>query len=193
MYAISQDDITGLAPSFHNPQPLVDCRSDCHAFFRRANAVITTILNCLDAKTALHPGTLAALSSLDNPSDTSLRLLRINPLSADTPITLGGHTDIGIIPMLFNIVDGLQVLPAASGNVPDNWRYIRPETDYALINLDDTLVEWTGSILRSASHHVVRAPGTQRNVTRQSIAYLVRPARDQTMERLKSPFIPRVK
>ena len=79
----------------------------------------------------------------------------------------------------------MQILPAGSENVDENWRYIRPELGCALVNIGDTLVEWTGFVLRSALHRVVSAPGDQNSTTRISLAYLVRPARDESMRRLK--------
>ena len=117
-------------------------------------------------------------------------MLLSHPNTQTTDISLGGHTDIGTITMLFNIVGGLQILPASSANEFDNWRFIQPMPGCALINLGDTLVEWTGGVLRSSLHRVVTPPGEQGSATRQSLAYLVRPAREATMARLKSPLIP---
>lgn len=105
---------------------------------------------------------------MDKTSDTSLRLLLSHPQETganhcveDHRITLGGHTDIGTITLLFHVTGGLQILPAGSEDANDNWRYIRPECGCALINLADTLVEWTGEVLRSSLYRVVTAPGTQ--------------------------------
>lgn len=166
-------------------------RNDCEDFFRRAYNVICVLLSHLDKQLALAPGTLAALSPLDKPSETSLRFLLSKPEPAsDNPspkrVSLPGHTDIGTITMLFHTTGGLQILPANQENEEANWRYIRPEPGCALINIGDTLVEWTGGVLRSALHRVVAPPGKQANVTRQSLAYLVRAGHGTTMRRLKS-------
>lgn len=142
----------------------------------------------------LATGTLTSLNPLDVPSHTGIRLLHSLPppkLSENT-INLGGHTDIGTITMLFNILGGLQVLPAGSENINSNWRYVRPEPGCALINIGDSLVEWSGGILRSALHRVFTPPGEQAQIARRSIAYLVRPPHDGSMRRLESDVIPAV-
>ena len=190
VYTLAQDDITSLTAPRANPPPIETHHNDCREFFQNAAAVTRIILTRLDAKLGLPLGTLAALCPLDKSSDTALRMLRAAPNLEDNRIAFGGHTDIGIITMLFNVVGGLQILPAASENIQENWRFIRPEPGHAVINLGDTLVEWTGGILRSSLHRVVKPPGAQAQSMRQSLAYLVRAANDANMERLKSPVIP---
>lgn len=193
MYTIGQDDIMGTVPPRQNPEPLEARRKDCQLFFRRAHQAVSVILTRLDKELGLASGTLAALCPLEKPSGTSLRMLLSHPQRAEDyhHITLGGHTDIGIITMLFNVVGGLQMLPANAENVNSNWQYIRPELGCALINMGDTIVEWTGGVLRSPLHRVLAAPGEQANATRQSLAYLIRPDRDGWMSRLRgSDVIP---
>lgn len=195
MYTVGQDDMLGTTSARRNPDPLEDHRTQARSFFLSAGGAVKTILSGLDTSLGLSRGTLSGLCPLDKPSDTSLRMLLSRPLTAEdsnSRITLGGHTDIGSITMLFNIVGGLQVLPAAAENVPENWRYIKPQPGSAVVNLGDTIVEWTGGVLRSSLHRVVNPPGQQAAVTRQSLAYLVRPAREMTMRRLRSVEIPPV-
>jgi len=198
LYTIGQDDMIGLKVKRENPAPIERNRQTCQEFFKNAYPVIATIFSNLDTKLGLEPGTLEALSPLDKPSDTSLRLLLSHPRSNSgetidlNRITLGGHTDIGTITMLFHVAGGLQILPAGSENVSENWRYIRPLPGCALINIGDTLVEWTGGLLRSSLHRVVTAPGQQANVARRSLAYLIRPNLEATMQRLKGKEIPPV-
>ena len=86
--------------------------------------------------------------------------------------------------MLFNVVGGLQLLPAEAENVDANWRYVRPEPGCALINLGDAMVQWSGGILRSNIHRVATPPGEQSCCTRYSIAYLVHPEANVSMRRL---------
>ena len=81
-------------------------------------------------------------------------------------------------------------MPAAAENTYENWRFIKPQQGCAIVNLGDTIVEWTSGVLRSSLHRVVNPPGQQAAVTRQSLAYLVRPAREKTMQRLKGSKIP---
>jgi isopenicillin N synthase-like dioxygenase len=155
---------------------------------------VDAVLSRLDHQLGLEPGTLGALSPLDQISETSVRLLLGK--SQSTPeydsITLGGHTDIGTITLLFNVVGGLQILPAGKENIRENWLYIKPEPGHALVNIGDTLLEWTGGVLRSSLHRVLTAPGEQALIGRQSVAYLVRAYNSASMQRLKGGIIPPV-
>jgi isopenicillin N synthase-like dioxygenase len=92
--------------------------------------------------------------------------------------------------MLFHVVGGLQILPPGSENINANWQYVRPVPGCALVNLGDTIVEWTGGVLRSCLHRVAVAPGTQGSVPRLSLGYFVRPKFATTMRRLTGGAIP---
>jgi isopenicillin N synthase-like dioxygenase len=191
MYTVGQDDILGNIPPRNNPSTIETNRMECKQFFIHVHSIATMILAALDRQLDLQPGTLERLSPLDKPSDTSLRLLLSHPQPTANAnhISLGGHTDIGTLTLLFHVAGGLQILPAGRDNVHANWQYIRPEQGCALVNLGDTLVEWTGGLLRSALHRVVTAPGDQAAVPRQSIAYLLRPERNASMRRLEGGTI----
>ncbi|KAL8744952.1 MAG: hypothetical protein Q9190_002859 [Brigantiaea leucoxantha] len=189
-YNLSQDDILGNASPRTHPE-VVDChRSTFKSFFIHAHQILSHLLSHFDIHLGLPTGTLASLSPLDKPSGTSLRLLKARPLGvgAKSRTDLVGHTDMGSITMLFNIVGGLQILPPSCPNprVDSDWRYIRPVPNCALINLGDAMVQWSGGILRSNMHRVATAPGAQVDVDRFSVAYLVRPALETSMRRLAS-------
>jgi isopenicillin N synthase-like dioxygenase len=189
MYTIGQDDMLGNTPPQPNPEPIERRRKDCASFFRHAHGVVSLVLNRLDDQLDLPEGTLAARSPLNKPSATSLRLLLSPPQKTSeedfSRITLPGHTDIGTITLLFHVVGGLQILPFGSSSDFSNWRYVRPEPGCALVNLGDTIVEWTGGILKSSLHRVIAAPGAQGKVPRISLAYLVRASNEEDMRRLK--------
>jgi isopenicillin N synthase-like dioxygenase len=61
------------------------------------------------------------------------------------------------------------------------------------VNTGDTLVEWTGGLLRSLLYCVITAPGEQVSLLRRSVAYLVQLANSASMRRLKGGRIPPVK
>lgn len=187
VYTLSQDDILGNVPPLANPQTIEQRREECREFFHHAYAAVTVILSHLEKHLDIQPGTLAALCALNKPSATALRLLLspAQPANDNRRINFGGHTDIGIITLLFNVAGGLQILPAGAENTDRNWRYIRPQQGCALINIGDTLTEWTGGLLRSSLHRVVSPPGDQAQLPRQSLAYLVRAERNATVQRLK--------
>ncbi|TGO46467.1 hypothetical protein BCON_0323g00130 [Botryotinia convoluta] len=182
-------DLNGPAHTDTNLLPPIKLQAGWSAQDRlRQNGCYGTLYT--QSGRGLAPGTLSALSPLEKPSATSLRLLmaRPQPLN-DKIISLGGHTDIGTIAMLFHVLGGFQVLPAGSENINSNWHYMRTVPGCALINIGDSLVEWTGGLLRSNLHRVVTPPGKQANCIRRSLAYLIRPNHNGSMRRLQSNVI----
>jgi len=192
LYTLSRDEVLSRTSTRKDPELFETHRQQCKEFFLDSHKVVVELLKHLDKHLGLAPGTLSSLSPLDKPSATALRLLLAYPQPEinDNHINLGGHTDIGTLSMLFHVVGGLQILPAHKENIYANWRYIRPEPGCALINVADSLVEWTGGILRSSLHRVATPPGKQANVIRQAVGYFVRPEHNGSMKRLKSAVIP---
>ena len=191
-YAVTQDDIIGNTPPVPHPNAIDSHRSTVSSYLRRAHSIVTQILSILDTGLGLERGTLASLVSQERPSVTLLRMIRYAPQPAtDRRTSLLRHTDVGAITFLCSIVGGLQILPPGSDPIDEAaWRYIRPEPNCAIINLGDTLVEWSGGILRSNMHRVTYAPGSQAEFSRYSIAYLVRGNKSVRMKRLRSERIP---
>ncbi|KAF1967605.1 Clavaminate synthase-like protein [Bimuria novae-zelandiae CBS 107.79] len=103
----------------------------------------------------------------------------------DHRINFVGHTDIGIITLLFNVVGGLQVLPSGVEIVDANWSYVRPQEGCSVINIGDILTEWTGGLLRSSLHRVVSPLGDQAQFPRRRVAYLVRAEKGAIVQRLR--------
>ncbi|TGO23855.1 hypothetical protein BPAE_0119g00010 [Botrytis paeoniae] len=193
LYTLSRDEVLGTRSTRRDPEEFHGHREDCKRFFLRSHEVLSRVMNHLDKHLGLSPGTLSALSPLEKPSATSLRILmaRPQPLN-DKIISLGGYTDIGTIAMLFHIVGYFQVLSAGSENISSNWRYVCTVPECALINIGDSLVEWTGGLLRSNLHRVVTPPVKQATCTRRSLAYLIRLAHNGSMRRLQSNVIPQL-
>lgn len=193
LYTLSRDEVLGKHSTRRDPEEFQRHREDCKRFFLRSHEVLSQVMMHLDKHLGLPVGTLSALSPLDKPSATSLRLLMARPQPVDDRIiSLGGHTDIGTISMLFHVVGGFQVLPAGSENINSNWRFVRTVPGCALINIGDSLVEWTGGLLRSNLHRVVTPPGKQADCIRRSLAYLIRPDHNGSMRRLQSNVIPQL-
>lgn len=188
-YNLSQDDILGNSPSRPAPAIVETHRPEFRAFFHHAHLILSRLLSHLDAPLGLEDGTLISLSPLEKASGTSLRLLKALPSASGSKARtdLVGHTDLGSITMLFNVVGGLQILPPSAPETPadSDWRFVRPMPDCALINLGDAMVQWSGGVVRSNMHRVATAPGAQRGVERLSVAYLLRPALETSMQRLK--------
>ncbi|GKZ37573.1 hypothetical protein AbraIFM66950_009186 [Aspergillus brasiliensis] len=192
-YSLSQDEVLGTSNlSRLHPDVINSNRLQLRQFIKHAHAVLDEILAELDICLGIEPQTLEALSPLDQESDSIVRLLW-SPAQTHPNydrISFGGHTDLGTMTLLFNIAGGLQVLPAGCENIKENWRYIKPEPGCAVVNVGDTLVEWTGGLLRSSLHRVVTAPGDQAMMQRQSVAYLVRAKRNASLKRLEGGIIP---
>ncbi|KAL8947580.1 MAG: hypothetical protein Q9222_006158, partial [Ikaeria aurantiellina] len=174
-YSLSQDDILGTTLPRPQPPIIEHNRPSLSSFFTHAHLIISHLLSHLDTHLDLPTGTLASLSPPNKPSGTSLRLLKAlaSPPSTTTATAnpradLQGHTDLGSITMLFNIVGGLQVLSPSATLPPkdSDWRYVRPEPYCALINLGDAMVQWSGGVVKSSMHRVITAPGLQRGVER---------------------------
>ena len=126
------------------------------------------------------------MHALTEQSPSNLRFLHMPPQRASTAQTsLMGHTDNGSVTVLFNVVGGLQVLDDT-----DNWYYVRPEPGHAIVNIGDSMVQWTGGVLRSNMHRVVPPPGMQSASSRFSVAYVMKPPYTCRMERLKGKGIP---
>ncbi|TVY15591.1 Oxidoreductase vrtI [Lachnellula arida] len=191
VYTLNQDDALGTCPTPHpNPSPFEAHQKDLEGFFHNAHQVLCDIFSHLDKHLALAPGTLASLCPMDKPSATALRLLLTrpvtDPVAESQRIAFGGHTDVGLITMLFNVVGGLQILPAGIENIAANWPFVKPQPGCAIFQIADTLVERTGGLLRSALHRIITPPGKQALVTRRSLAYLIRIEDNGSMRRLKS-------
>ena len=175
----------GNGPPRANPVPIENNRQLMKSYMLQAYSVVEVILSHLDSHLDLPPGTLASLQPQTKASGTTVRLLRYMPQPVeDRRTSLLGHTDIGSITLLFNVLGGLQILPAGLDNAEGNWRYVRPQPGHAIVNLGDAMVEWSAGILRSNLHRVTYAPGEQANTPRYSVAYLIRPEASVSMKRL---------
>ena len=186
IYAVGQDDMLGTTFTERpNVKIVLETRKLFKDIFHHIHGIISHTMSHLDAHLGLAPGTFAALCSQDKPSATLLRMLKSPPhKGGESRTNLTGHTDIGAMTMLFNILGGLQILPPGRENIEENWVYVRPEPGCAVVNIGDAMVQWSGGVLRSNIHRVNTAPGQQANCPRYSLAYLLRPGFDSSMRRL---------
>ena len=76
------------------------------------------------------------------------------------------------------------MLPPGADVLEGNWRHVRPEPGYAIVNLGDAMVEWSGGILRSNMHRVTFPPGAQKDLLRHSLLYSLRAEANVLMRRL---------
>lgn len=186
-YNTSQDDMIGNVPPFSHPPPISQNRPQIKDFYTHAHTILMHLMSHIETHLGLKAGTMASLNPLDQLSGTSLRFLKAPALPPHSAPRAGfyGHTDLGSMTMLFNIVGGLQVLvPPDAEAIESNYRYVKPQPGCAIINLGDAMVPWSGGLLRSNMHRIAMAPGEQKSVDRYSVAYLMRPAANVSMRRL---------
>ncbi|KAF2398036.1 Clavaminate synthase-like protein [Trichodelitschia bisporula] len=195
-YNVSKDDILGLSLPLRAPDLLTPHRPLFTSFIHAAHSLTLLVLDILNMKLQLPPGTLTTLHALDKPSGDQVRMIKAPPQPPqDQRTVLGAHTDFGSVTVLFNRVGGLQVqLPegvkAEGEETEDGWAYVRPLPEHAVINLGDALVKFSAGVLRSNIHRVVSPPGEQAGVTRYSVVYFSRPGDEVVLRPLKeSPVV----
>ncbi|KAL5338644.1 hypothetical protein BJX70DRAFT_388516 [Aspergillus crustosus] len=182
-YNVSKDDIIGVSEPLPAPQILNENHDILRSFIERSHSIVTLILDLLNANLGLPDSTLANIHRLHARSGDQVRFIKAPPQPSDDHRTaLGEHTDFGSVTVLFNRLGGLQVLPPG----PDeNWLYVRPLPDHAVVNLGDAMVKFTNGLLRSNIHRVVSPPGEQADSTRYSLVYFSRPEDDVSLRRLE--------
>lgn len=204
-HKISKDDLLGFLPPFPAPESLTAHRPLLASFARHAQSISTFLLTNLNDFLGLQPGTLTSMHRLSQESGDHVRFTCAQPPSKDQDqTTLGAHTDLGSVTVLFNRQGGLQVLlpkhvsPVYPDHVsevdltdcdtgPDegSWAWVRPLPGHAIINLGDALVKFTSGVLRSNIHRVAAPPGQQRKLVRHSLVYFSRPEEAHVMKVLE--------
>jgi isopenicillin N synthase-like dioxygenase len=156
------------------------------SYIRDCRAVIDLLLEALNTRLELPPGTLASMHRLSQPSGDHIRFT-CNPPQPFVEATAkrGEHTDFGSLTVLFNWLGGLQIRHPDT----DEWVYVKPIAGSPVINLGDAMVTFTAGILRSNVHRVVPAPGAQAHLQRSSLVFFTRPEDDVIMRRLKGGII----
>lgn len=187
IYGIAQDDLLGLTSPRNNPQPFENNRLVLTSCLKNMHSVATTILDHLSTHLDLPADTLSSKHSSSISTPSCLRFLHMPPQRpSEAQTSLVGHTDNGTVTILFNILGGLQILPPGlDGTNSDNWRWVRPEPGCAVVNFGDSMVQWTGGVIRSNMHRVVPPPGEQARCERYSFAYVLKPPGNASMKRLK--------
>ncbi|KAG6829272.1 hypothetical protein H0H92_005092 [Tricholoma furcatifolium] len=155
-------------------------------FVRKSLEINNALLDVLNDRLGLPPGTLLAKHPLDEFSGSEARVIRNPPVSLDSAdpkrLAIGSHTDFGSLSFLHNRLGGLQVLPPGV----EDWQYVKPLPGHAICNLGDAMALFSGGILRSNLHRVVWGynslsprikppPGDQKAFERWSLVFFTRP------------------
>ena len=143
------------------PEQVPEMRAAWTAYYQALSAVAERLLQVMALALDL-PATYFE-RFVDRPI-TSMRAIRYPATSAPTGQALraGAHTDYGTFTILrTDDVPGLEVQ-----DTNGQWRSITPDPDFFIVNLGDTIAQWTNDRWRSTLHRVV--PGT---VERHSFAF----------------------
>jgi len=149
-------------------------------FISKSLEVNNTIIRIFNDRLGLPEGTLQRLHSDEELSFSGVRVIRIQPTPeqavADQP-KLVAHTDFGSLSFLHNRIGGLQVMPPGH----TEWSYVKPLSGHAICNIGDALTIFSGGILQSNMHRVVRAPGNQGEHERWSVVFFTRPGNSRVL------------
>ncbi|PYH48032.1 putative oxidoreductase [Aspergillus saccharolyticus JOP 1030-1] len=162
--------------SFAKPDILEQELELVRRFMRGCTEMVEIILRTLSASLPLPGGiTFEAFHREGDAYFNLLRLLRYEP-SSDGDLRFRvpqpAHTDLGSVTVLFTNAGGLQILDP--GARADEWLYVAPRPECAIVNLGDAISIWTDGQMRSIQHRVASLPG-QPMAERYSLAFLARP------------------
>jgi isopenicillin N synthase-like dioxygenase len=179
---ISKDEIL-IQDGIKFPQAILDAKNTVKEYMVKSHEIVLVILQILSVNLGLDYHALPNLHRLMQPSGDQLRLTKstMYPIQqqCSPDVSFGAHTDFGSVTILFNRLDGLQVL-ASNGE----WLYIRPLPRHAIVNLGDAMVKLTGGLMKSNIHRVVTPPGLTEVVDRYSVVYFSRPENNVQMKSL---------
>lgn len=148
----------------------------CSELARRATDLVLAALGLPEPVQAAHRGDRTASSmrlnhyTLGDPVPEHER----DGLSDLADVSLGQHTDLGLVTMLLqDDVGGLQAHSAEHG-----WIDVEPRPGTIVVNLGDCMQVWTNDRYRAALHRVLPMTST----TRMSIPYFLNPDRQCIVE-----------
>ena len=156
------------------------------------------MLSVLERQLQLPSGSFTRLHRLNEDSGDFVRVLKYPGAprdDGDDQVGFPPHKDAMSVAILFAWLGGLQI-PDPSADVHDlnvkseDWRWVRPEPGYAVVNLGDAMEIFTHKVLKSGIHRVVKAPGQQRPHDRLSVLIATRPENSTLMRAFQSPLIP---
>ncbi|GAA5904018.1 hypothetical protein JCM8208_001764 [Rhodotorula glutinis] len=154
---------------------------EIEAFQRKVHErVLDPLLRLFALLLELPEDYFAAPHAWERPSEDHLRYMRYtpNPREVDDKLQdkqyLNGHTDFGLVTLLFaQVVQGLQILTA-----DNEWKHVPYIPDSIVVNTADILSFATAGYLKSTIHRVVRPPEDQAHVRRMGLFYFSRAAWD---------------
>ncbi|KAM7182977.1 hypothetical protein V8F33_013887 [Rhypophila sp. PSN 637] len=155
------------------PAEIEAIRSTLEQFESHCDTISTTILAALSAQLRSCSSALEASHRKDEPSTTTLAIMKYPITSELDPGNFGhmAHTDVGSLTLLFTSFPGLEVFAS------DEWMPVAPRKHCIVINVGDTLSFMSTLALKSCIHRVVPLP-LQNAQPRFSLAFFKRPELD---------------
>jgi isopenicillin N synthase-like dioxygenase len=163
-------------------------KSVIRPFVEQSMEVNNVLLRAFEKKLGLPAESLVELHT--NVEASEARCIKSGVIAGPPPteaeakkphVALLPHTDFGSLSFLHNRLGGLQVLVPKS----EEWQYIKPIPGHAICNVGDSLCIYSGGLLRSNMHRVVKPPKEQALYDRWSLVYFTRPATAVPMRALK--------
>ncbi len=143
------------------PEAIADLRPAWEAYYRALSSVAAQLMSVMAVALELPANYFDRL--IDRPI-TSMRAIHYpaTPSAPGPALRAGAHSDYGTLTILrTDDVEGLQVR-ADDGS----WKDIEPDPRYFIVNLGDSIAQWTNDRWRSTVHRVV--PSSR---ARQSFAF----------------------
>ncbi|GAA5830034.1 hypothetical protein JCM5353_003954 [Sporobolomyces roseus] len=165
-------------PSYNYLAPL---KSEIQAFQQKVHQrVLIPLLKLFALLLELPEDYFSAPHEWERPSEDHLRYMRYIPNTKEVDDQLpdkqylNGHTDFGLVTLLFaQVIQGLQ-LQTKDGS----WKHVPYIPDSIVVNTADILSFASGGWLKSTIHRVIRPPEDQANVPRLGLFYFSRAAWD---------------
>ncbi len=154
------------------PSQIPELRPAWEAYYRALSNVAERLMSVMARALGLPADHFAAMT--DRPI-TSMRAIHYPAVAGPTDGALraGAHADYGTLTILrTGNVPGLEILGADG-----SWSAVEPDPDHFVVNLGDSIAQWTNDRWPSTIHRVVPSP-----IPRQSFAFFHMANWDATIE-----------
>jgi Isopenicillin N synthase and related dioxygenases len=142
---------------------------------QKCDRIIQQLLQILEHVLELPPFALRKKIRANASSEQQLRYMHYTARNLEENekmghIYAGGHTDLGVLTLLFRQpVAGLQIQ-----NAEGEWRWVQPRDDALTVNICDALSMISCQHLKSTIHRVHAPPADQRHLDRIGVLYFGR-------------------
>ena len=181
----TDDDSWIRSPSLWPARP-AELRSAWTAYYRALSSLAEHLMTVMAVALDLEPDHFASMIDRPITSMRAIRYPRLDPAAAilvdSGSIRAGAHTDYGTLTILrTDDVAGLEVQDRHGA-----WVQVEPDPEMFVVNLGDSIAQWTNDRWRSTVHRVTPASDT----ARQSMAFFHMANWDAVIECLPTCLAP---